>query len=75
MAKAVKLADIAEKLNVSWVLRVNPLYSIIENARAILFGDPINWTSILYASAFSLVCLIIGLIVFQRNQDKFILKI
>ena len=63
------------KSGYSWVLRVNPLYSIIENARAILFGDPINWTSILYASAFSLVCLIIGLIVFQRNQDKFILKI
>lgn len=63
------------KSGYSWVLRVNPLYSIIENARAILFGDPINWTSILYASAFSLACLIIGLIVFQRNQDKFILKI
>ena len=63
------------KSGFSWVLRVNPLYSIIENARAILFGDPIHWTSILYASAFSLVCLIIGLIVFQRNQDKFILKI
>ncbi len=63
------------KSGYSWVLRVNPLYSIIENARAILFGDPINWTSILYASVFSLVCLLIGLIVFQRNQDKFILKI
>ncbi len=63
------------KSGYSWVLRVNPLYSIIENARAILFGEPINWTSILYASVFSLVCLLIGLIVFQRNQDKFILKI
>ncbi len=63
------------KSGYSWVLRVNPLYSIIENARAILFGDPINWTSILYATVFSLVCLLIGLIVFQRNQDKFILKI
>ena len=59
----------------SWGLTVNPLYAIIENARNILFGTPINWMSMLYATVFSLVCLLIGLVVFQRNQDKFILKI
>lgn len=63
------------KSGYSWVLTVNPLYAIIENARAILFGDPINWMSMLYAAIFSLVCLLIGLIVFRHNQDKFILKI
>ena len=63
------------KSGYSWVLTINPLYAIIENARAILFGDPINWMSMLYAAVFSLVCLLIGLIVFRHNQDKFILKI
>jgi ABC-2 type transport system permease protein len=63
------------KSGYSWVLTVNPLYAIIENTRNILFGDPVNWTSMLYAAGFSVVCLLFGMIVFQRNQDKFILNI
>lgn len=59
----------------SWVLTVNPLYAIIENTRNILFGTSVNWMSMLYAAGFSIVTLLIGLVVFQRNQDKFILKI
>jgi ABC-2 type transport system permease protein len=63
------------KSGYSWVLTVNPLYAIIENTRNILFGDPLNWSSLLYAAVCSAVCLLVGIIVFQRNQDKFILNI
>jgi ABC-2 type transport system permease protein len=63
------------KSGYSWILTVNPLYAVIENTRNIVFGSPINWTSMLYAAGFSAVSVLIGLIVFQRNQDKFILNI
>jgi ABC-2 type transport system permease protein len=63
------------KSGYSWVLTVNPLYGIIENTRNILFGDPMNWSSLLYSAVFSLVCLVVGLVIFNRTQDKFILNI
>jgi ABC-2 type transport system permease protein len=63
------------KSGFSWILTVNPLYAIIENTRNIVFGTPINWTSMFYAAGFAAVSVLIGLIVFQRSQDRFILNI
>jgi ABC-2 type transport system permease protein len=63
------------KSGYSWVLTVNPLYPIIENVRNIIFGDPMNWSSLLYAAGFSAVSVLVGLVVFHHYQDKFILKI
>jgi ABC-2 type transport system permease protein len=63
------------KSGYSWILTINPLYAVIENTRNIIFGSALNWTSMLYAAGFAAVSVLIGLFVFHRNQDKFILNI
>lgn len=63
--KAVKMA-----------LMANPLYSIIEMFRdCVLFGEMININHLLYSLAFSLATVVIGLWLFYKKQDKFILHI
>lgn len=58
------------------VLMMNPLYSIIEMFRScVLYCEMINWHHFVYATACSVVTLVIGVIIFYRNQDKFILHI
>lgn len=59
-----------------WVLKINPLYAVISNFReAIIEGVPLNTFSLLYSVGFSAVTLIIGIWLFYKNQDKFILNI
>ena len=63
------------------VIRMNPLYCIIENFRHIvLLGESIFTSSmeinmLIYSSVFSVVALVISVIVFKKNQDRFILYI
>lgn len=65
-----KLKDMA------FLLRYNPIYCVIENFRnAVLYGEGFNHFSLVYSASFSIVVLIIGLFVFYKNQDKFILNI
>ena len=59
----------------SALLEYNPLYCIIHNIRACLFDDPINWRYMLFAFISSIITIIIGLYVFYKKQDKFILYI
>lgn len=67
----------------SWqaqLLKINPLYGIIETFRAAVihgteFMTYFDSTAFIYSTAFALCCLVIGLIMFNRNQDKFILHI
>lgn len=54
---------------------LNPLYCCISNFRSALFGDPMNWGYVLYSLVFSVVCCLIGIVVFLKKQDKFILYI
>ncbi len=69
--------------NGSWqgmLLKANPLYGIIEMFRAaVLHGDKFvayfSMNQLYYTSAVAVVALIIGFIVFYKNQDKFILHI
>lgn len=63
------------------VIHMNPLYCIIENFRhVVLLGESI-FTSVqevnmlIYSGVFSVIALIISIIVFKKNQDKFILHI
>ena len=63
------------KSGYAWVLKLNPLYGVICNVRHIVFGEAIEWNMMLYAIGFSLVTLVIGLFVFQKKQDDFILHI
>ncbi len=67
----------------SWqsiMLKVNPLYGIIEMFRAaVLHGDNFlsffSTNQLIYTSAVAVFAFIIGFAVFYKNQDKFILHI
>lgn len=58
-----------------WILKWNPLFCLIECFRSAVFGELINMQYFVYAVAFSLVSLVIGLIMFYKKQDDFILHI
>lgn len=58
------------------ILMLNPLYSIIEMFRScVLYCEMINWHHLVYSGAFAIVTLAVGVWVFYKNQDKFILHI
>ncbi len=59
----------------SLVLRLNPLYCIIANFRNAIYGQSMDWGMILYATGFIAVSILIGIWMFKKNEDKFILNI
>ncbi|MBR3772409.1 MAG: ABC transporter permease [Clostridium sp.] len=58
-----------------WILELNPLYSLISLFRSCVFGYPMEMRHLLYAGIFSVGSLIIGLLLFYKKQDKFILYV
>jgi ABC-2 type transport system permease protein len=59
-----------------WIMKiVNPLYDIIVNFRDAVFGNPLNQESLLISAAYSFGTLFIGILLFYKQQDKFILNI
>jgi ABC-2 type transport system permease protein len=58
-----------------WLLKYNPLFCVIDNFRACIFGNPMNLHELLYAIVFSLGCIFIGSLIFKKTQDKFILYV
>ncbi len=59
-----------------WILNYNPLYSCILNFRnTVIYGTGLDTFALLYSLGFSVVTLIIGIWMFYKNQDKFILNI
>jgi ABC-2 type transport system permease protein len=59
----------------AWILKYNPLFGIITNFRNAIFGDPMNVKYTIYTLGFSVVTLVIGLVMFYKKQDKFVLYI
>ena len=59
----------------SFVLKANPLFSVIECFRSAVFGHPLNIHYLIYATIFGVVALLIGILIFKKNEDKFILEI
>jgi ABC-2 type transport system permease protein len=59
----------------AWILKFNPLFGIITNFRNAIFGDPMNINYTIYTVCFSVITLVVGLIMFYRKQDKFVLYI
>jgi len=58
------------------MLNANPLYAIIEMFRdSVLRGQTIQLQHLLYALVFALVVFVVGIWVFQRKQNEFILHI
>lgn len=63
------------KKGFGWILDANPLYALIANFRNAIYGRPMDSYYFWYALIFSIVSLIIGLLLFRKKQDDFILNI
>ncbi len=60
---------------VGWILKYNPLFCIISNFRSCVFGTAMDMWMLCYSLGFALVSVILGMCIFEKNQDKFILYI
>lgn len=58
-----------------WLLEINPLYSVIVNFRNSIYGQPLETRALVISLGFSIGSLIIGMIMFIKKQDKFILHV
>lgn len=60
-----------------WVLDMNPLYSLIAMFRAAVYSTPLSNEAghLAFATIFSFGTLLIGMIMFYKKQDKFILYV
>lgn len=63
------------KSGFAWILKFNPLYCAIQSFRNAMFGEAMNLHMVLYLGIASVVSLTVGILVFYKNQDKFILQI
>jgi len=59
-----------------WLFDINPLYHIIANFRnAVLFGQPMEMKYLISSIVVSFASLFVGVYVFNKKQDEFILHI
>lgn len=58
-----------------WILKMNPVYAIIANFRQCIYGGAIDSYYLWYSVIFSFGSLFVGVFIFYKNQDKFILNI
>ncbi len=61
--------------DVSWILEFNPLFCVISNFRSCVFGEVMDTGMLVYSLVFALVTVVIGSVIFNKNEDKFILYI
>lgn len=59
----------------AWILKYNPLFCVIDIFRSAVFGEPMNTGYFLYALGFGIVTTVIGVAIFIRKQDEFILHL
>ena len=59
----------------AWILKFNPVFCAIQMFRSAIFGEWMNKGYLLYATVFSIASLLIGILVFKKKQDSFILHI
>lgn len=58
-----------------FILTYNPLFQIIRMCRAAVLSEPFNVFGILYATGFALCSVLLGLVFFNKNKEKFILHL
>lgn len=64
------------KTGSDWILKINPVYHVIANFReAVLFGQPLSMEYLIPSVIFSFGSLFIGIYIFYKKQDEFILHI
>lgn len=57
----------------AWIFKLNPLYAVIVNFRNAVFGQAMDFQAMGYATAFGVLSMLVGIVVFYKKQDKFIL--
>ena len=58
------------------LIYLNPVYGVITNFRNCIIGDaPFDFAMFGYTTAFSVICIVVGLYFFFKKQNKFILEI
>ena len=67
-----------EKLGTyQWVFKINPLFAIIKDFRAAVYGQNMfhepAW--VIMPAVLSVLSVLVGVLMFKKNQDKFILHI
>ena len=62
-------------IDAKWIFNLNPIYHIIVNFRNCIYGNPLDMKALLISSGYSVVSLIVGVTLFYKKQDKFILNI
>ncbi|MDO8495061.1 MAG: ABC transporter permease [bacterium] len=56
----------------SWILALNPMTGVIKAARSSILGTtPINWTLLGISTAFGILALVIGVVVFKKTERYF----
>ncbi|MCF6093261.1 ABC transporter permease [Microaerobacter geothermalis] len=59
-----------------FILTLNPVYYFISGFRNVVYyGLPLELNNLLISSAIAVISMIVGILVFEKNQDKFILYI
>ncbi|MCC8074080.1 MAG: ABC transporter permease [Clostridiales bacterium] len=64
------------RITSGWIvelIKINPLYSMIELFRqCVLYGQPMSWKLLLYASVISIITLAVGILFFHWKSDDII---
>lgn len=58
-----------------WLLEINPLYSVVSNFRNAIYGQILDQRALLLSLAYSFGFLLIGMFMFYKKQDEFILHV
>ena len=62
--------------NIACIIKLNPLTSFVELMRyAVLYDTPAPWKYHAYAIAWCVIVVVLGMYIFKKKQDKFILKL
>jgi len=67
-----QVGDVMSEKN-AWIFKLNPLYAVIVNFRNAVFGQPMDFQAMWYAFGFGVISMLVGVFVFYKKQDKFIL--
>ncbi len=59
----------------AWLLDINPVYAVIRNFRNCINGAGFHAPSMIYAACFAVITMVIGIVLFYKKQDEFILHL
>lgn len=63
------------KTGYGFIIEYNPVYSCIANFRRAIFGQPLEGRYLIYSGLVAVISLVVGIYIFYKQQDKFILNL